>query len=164
VEVGVDAWFGWRHRRLRRMRLRPAFDRVGFGFVAAAFRETHGCDVEPAQLVAMQRSMLSFTKLAIFFATCVARDLCWDDGDGSAPPPLAATLAWHTALACSARTSTVHAYLKPVRPATWLVESVASALRRLAPDVDAHVAAGLSGLPNYDLESGRLAAGDLRVA
>lgn len=163
VEVGVDAWFGWRHRRLARIPLRPAFDRSGFDFVVRAYRETHACDVTPAALVAMQRGMLRFTRLAIFFATSVARDLCWGEGD-DAGPPLAATLAWHTALACSGRSSTVHAYLKPVRPEPWLVNEVAAAMRRLDADVDAHVAARLRDLPDYDLERGGLVEGGRRVA
>jgi hypothetical protein len=164
VEVGIDAWFGWRHPRLGRVRLLPVLDRESYRFASDAYHATHGCDVTPAQLIAMQRGMLRFTRLAIFFATSVARDLCWDECDAGAPAPLHATLAWHAALACSARTSTVHAYLKPVRPAAWLVDSVAAAMRRFTTDVDAHVASRMHQLPDWDLETGLLRDAEARVA
>lgn len=155
IEVGVDVHFVWRHATLRRLRLRPAFDRAGFTFFADAVRSTHAYDVSTAQLTQMQRGMLHFTHAALHFTTTLARDLCWDP-NGSAPENRATAALWHLLTAVSSRRSTIHAWLNPVRPAAWLAADVGAALVTLQHTIDAHVATGLQELPDYNLENGTI--------
>jgi hypothetical protein len=164
VEVGLDVRFCWQHERLRGLRLTPAFTRAGYGFVADAMSSTHSYRVPPAHLVRMQRGMIVFTHAALFFATSLARDVCWEDAGRAALEHPRSVMLWRALSSACSRTSLVHAYLNPVQPAALLIRQVESALQQLVPLADAHIATGLRDLPDYDLETGASPAGDSRTA
>lgn len=157
VEVGVDVALTWQHASLRLLRLRPAFDRDAFSFLAGAVRETHDYEVSTSQLTRMQTGMMRFTHAALHFATSLARDVCWDGHVNAAARRHPGTTAlWCVATAFSPGTSMVNAYLKPVQPAPDLLAATARALDELESAIDGHVASGISELPEYNLENGTI--------
>lgn len=155
-EVGLDAWYGWRHPVLRRLRLRPAFTASDLAFLAHALYDTHGYHVTTGQLVRMQSGALHFTQLALHFAARAARELCWKQGRGDVGAPPGTALVWRIASVLSARDSLVHAYLNPTRPAEWLRVCVDDVMRGFNAEMDGWVVRGIHSLPDYDLEDGTL--------
>jgi hypothetical protein len=155
-EVGLDAWYGWRHPVLRRLRLRPAFAASNLAFLARALHDTHGYHVTTGQLVRMQSGALRFTQLALHFAVRAARELCWKQGRGDVGAPPATALVWRIASVVSARDSLVHAYLNPTRPAAWLRAGVGDVMRGFNAEMDGWVGRGIDTLPDYNLEDGTL--------
>lgn len=164
VEVGVDVQFVWQHATLRALRLRPAFDRDTFTFVADAVRGTHGYPLTTSHLVSMQRGMIHFTHAALHFTTSLARNVCWD-GEAAASGHRSSVLLWRTVTALTSRSSKVHAWLNPVEPPPWLIAETMAALDALPHGIDQHVATRLAHLPDYNLETGTTGGdADLRVA
>lgn len=158
VEVGIDVWFCWQHAALEGLRLRPAFDSAGYGFLAESLSVVNAGVTGP-QLAQMERGLIMFSHAALHFATTVARELCWRD----APPggtPLGSVLLWHTATLFSPRNSVVNAYLNPHVPEPRLVRRVEGALDRFDTMLDESIGDRAATLPNYDLEDGTIATGD----
>jgi hypothetical protein len=153
VEVGLDAWFAWQHPLLTGLTLRPAFDRDGWRFVAAAFRTVCGHDVGPSQLLQMQRGMLRFTHLALHFATAAARALCWSHPADEEVPPLTA-LTWRFVSLLSMSESVVHAYLNPAIPGPQLLAAVEHGMTTATRRLDGCIEHGVDRLADYDLETG----------
>jgi hypothetical protein len=162
VEVGIDVWFCWQHAALHGVRLRPAFDSAGYGFLADAMSVANA-GVTAAQLAQMERGLIIFSHGALHFATTVARELCWRD---AAPghAPLGSALLWHTATLFSPRDSVVNAYLNPHVPEPRLVRRVEAALGRFDSMLDESIADRAATLPNYDLEDGTITGAGQRVA
>ncbi|HSJ31148.1 MAG TPA: zinc dependent phospholipase C family protein [Longimicrobiales bacterium] len=162
VEVGLDVWFCWQHAALRGIRLRPAFDRTAYGFLADTLNSVIDAGVTTEQLTRMERGLIMFSHGALHFATTVARRLSWRD-DLTVTVPLGSALVWHTASRLSPVNSVVNAYLNPHIPEPRLIGRVESALRSFDGMLDAAVADGARSLPDYDLEDGTIRT-DQRVA
>jgi hypothetical protein len=163
VEVGIDVWFCWQHPALAGLRLRPAFDRTGYGFVAEALNAVLHASVTRAQLVQMERGLMMFSHGALHFATTVARRLCWRD-PAPVTVPFGSALLWHTASLLSPRNSVVNAYLTPHVPEPRLVRRVEAALPIFDTMLDASISDRAETLPNYDMEDGTIAGPEQRVA
>ena len=154
VEVGIDVAFCWQHPALNGLRLRPAFDRTGYRFLADTLNTVAQADVTPAHLAQMERGLVMFSHGALHFASTVARQLCWQEGDH--PVPLGSVLLWHTALRLSPRDSLVNAYLLPHVPDPQLVARTENAVRAFETMVDEFVADEAESLPDYNLEDGTI--------
>ena len=154
VEVGLDAWFCWQHPALDGMRLLPAFDAIGYRFLAEALTRGVGYDVNAPQLVRMERGLIRFSHAAVHFARRVARVLCWGDDGPRVPLPSAAL--WHAASRLSPIGTTAHAYLNPHLPDEDLVAGTEAAIRQVHRAFDGYVADGVDRLPDYNLEDGSL--------
>ncbi|HEX6309746.1 MAG TPA: zinc dependent phospholipase C family protein [Longimicrobiales bacterium] len=154
VEVGVDVSFCWQNAALRDVRLRPAFDRTTYGFLARALRPIIDPPVTTAQLVRMEKGLILFSHGALHFATTVARHIWWRDA--SAEIPLPSVLLWHTASRLSPRDSVINAYLTPYIPEPPLVSAVQDAIERYEEMLETVLADDAESLPDYDLETGRV--------
>jgi hypothetical protein len=163
VEVGIDVWFCWQHPLLEGLRLRPAFDRTGYTFLARALNPLLGTTITTAQFTQMERGLIMFSHGALHFATSVARPLSWRDPVVT-PVPFASTLLWHTASLLSPRNTVVNAYLNPHVPAPRLIRRVEAALDGFDAMLDSCIAERARDLPNYDLEDGAITGGVRRVA
>ena len=155
VEVGIDVAFCWQHAALEGLRLQPAFDRTSYRFLADTLNAVVAADVTPARLAQMERGLVMFSHGALHFATSVARQLCWQEGDDRVP--LGSTFLWHTALRLSPRDSLVNAYLSPHLPDPQLMRQIEDAIRTFETLVDGIVAEGADLLPDYNLEDGTIA-------
>ena len=162
VEVGIDVWFCWQHPALQALRLRPAFDRAGYLFLADTLHAVLNANVTPAQLAHMERGLIIFSHGALHFATTVARQLCWRDT--TARVPLGSALLWHTASVFSPHNSVVNAYLTPHVPEPRLIRRVEAALRTFDTMLDASITDDAETLPKYDLEDGTITRTARRVA
>jgi hypothetical protein len=154
VEVGIDVAFCWQHPALEGLRLQPAFDRTSYQFLADTLNAVVATDVTPARLAQMERGLVMFSHGALHFATSVARQLCWQEGDDRVP--LGSTFLWHTALRLSPRDSLVNAYLLPHVPDPQLVTRTENAVRTFEAMVDEMVAENADSLPDYNLEDGTI--------
>lgn len=163
VEVGIDVWFCWQHPALEDLRLRPAFDRPRYGFLADTLNGVLNAGVTTAQLTQMERGLIMFSHGALHFATSVARRLWWRDA-APAHVPLGSALLWHTASLLSPRNSVVNAYLTPHVPQPRLIRRVEAAVERFGTMLDASIADGAETLPNYDMEDGTISVPERRVA
>jgi hypothetical protein len=163
VEVGIDVWFCWQHPALDGLRLRPAFDRNGYGFLVDALNTVLHASVTPAQLAQMERGLIMFSHGALHFATTVARHLCWRD-PAPVPVPLGSAFLWHTASLLSPRNSVVNAYLTPHIPEPRLVRRVEATLPVFDTMLDDSISDRAETLPNYDLEDGTISRAERRVA
>ncbi|HEX6133570.1 MAG TPA: zinc dependent phospholipase C family protein [Longimicrobiales bacterium] len=154
VEVGVDVWFCWQHAALSGVRLRPAFDRTTYQFLARALNPVLDTPLTTAQLARMEKGLILFSHGALHFATSIARHIWWRDA--VAEIPLASSALWHTASRLSPRDSVVNAYLTPHVPEPRLVRAVQSALVSYEDMMDGVVADDAESLPDYNLEDGRI--------
>lgn len=155
VEVGIDVAFCWQHAALDGLRLQPAFDRISYRFLADTLNAVVAADVTPARLAQMERGLVMFSHGALHFATSVARQLCWQEGDDRVP--LGSAFLWHTALRLSPRDSLVNAYLLPHVPDPQLVTRTENAVRTFEAMLDEFVADKAESLPDYNLEDGTIA-------
>lgn len=162
VEVGLDVWFCWQHPALRGVKLRPAFDRTGYRFLADQLNSVIDAGVTAEQLTRMERGLMMFSHAALHFATTVARRLSWRD-DVAVTVPFGSALLWHTASRLSPGNSVVSAYLNPRVPEPRLIRRVENELRIFDGMLDSAIADGAVSLPDYDLEDGTIRA-DQRVA
>jgi hypothetical protein len=159
VEVGLDVRLCCVDPALEGVRLRRAFDREGYRFLARVLTDHVGVTVDGAQLARMERGLVLFSHAALDFARGGARVLCWSE---SAPrPALPAAVVWHAATRLSPRTSMVHAYLNPRVPDAALLGAVDRAIERVHADFAACERRGVDNLPSWNLEDGSV-AGDAR--
>lgn len=155
VEVGIDVAFCWQNPALVGLRLQPAFDRTSYRFLADTLNAVIAADVTPTRLAQMERGLVMFSHGALHFATSVARQLCWREGDDRVP--LGSAFLWHTALRLSPRDSLVNAYLMPHVPDPQLVTRTENAVRNFEKMLDEFLADKAELLPDYNLEDGTIA-------
>jgi hypothetical protein len=156
VEVGLDAWFAWRHPRLHSLTLAPALRRRDWLFVTEAYAAVHGHHVTATQLLQMQRGLVRFTRLAVHFATVAARHLCWNEPAAADQVPAATALLWWVATLLSSPHTVAHAYLNPVPPAADLVDRVGNGMNASIAAMHRYRHEGIAALPDYNLETGSL--------
>jgi hypothetical protein len=154
VEVGLDVWFCCGDDVLDGLRLRPAFDRNGYMFLARTLDPLLDVEVTAAQLAKMERGLILFSHAALDFARGGARRLSW--GVEGPQPSVMASAVWHTATRFSRRESVVHAYLNPRVPEPALVQRVAHAIAQVHDSFHAYWRTGLDRLPSWNLEDGSL--------
>jgi hypothetical protein len=154
VESGLDAVYARRHPALRSLRLGGVFDDLSIGFLEAAYRRVYGAGlVDREVLLRSHRTAVRRAAQGLALAGFVARGLPTDRiaRAGSARPGTP-DRGFRTVLG---RRSRAMALLLPLPPPAWLLRAVDGILRAFLPAFLDAVDAGLVGLGNPNLDTGR---------
>lgn len=156
IEMGVDAWYADRAPGVRRRRLGTAFGPGEMGFLIRAYASTYGVAIaaehfERSHRCATRRVGQALASLRLISALM----------RGGAAPILP-TVRWalRTAYHSGPLRSAPLAYLNPVLPRPWLVEAVDGALADLTGAFMDHYRSGAAHVPDVNLDTGRLLAGE----
>jgi hypothetical protein len=153
VEIGLDAWFVGSSPGARRLRIRHAFDDRRIRFLQDALAATYPFDFPTRRLLRAHRKVTRFFGPYLALAGLIANELSATDRRGWL------RLAHVRALGGRVLDpgSQAAGFLVPVVPAADLLTRVHGALERFHGALESHVSHGLEHLPDYDLETGRIA-------
>jgi hypothetical protein len=161
VEVGLDAHYSALNPHLKRRILGPAFDQRSVAYLASAYRETYGFEVDPQLALATHLSTLRMSLQALTSIGVMGQLLSIQGSTGS-PVSAVGSARWllHRAL------SVVHygfqiesmllAYLNPVRASRWLVDRVDEVIQGFPRAFFELFEGGLERYPDYNLDTGRV--------
>jgi hypothetical protein len=149
VEAGLDAVFALRRPALRRRPPEPVFDGDSIGYLAAAYRETHGVSLEHASLLRAHRGAARRAAQGLILAGLTS--------------PL---VSGRPGLRTGERESRLRrrfsaswlaiAYLLPVKPPRWLLAWAGRVARSFPRILSEAWRSGLDSLENRNLDTGAL--------
>lgn len=159
IEVGLDALFSERNPELRDRRTTAVFDRRGVRFLAGAYREVYGLEIDGSLLLASHHAAVRMSNHALAAIGVL--------GSALASAPESGTLRsgrWILEQALSAvrdglgRESMILAFLNLAPPSSWLVREVEALVESFAERFETYFGPGLDELPNFNLDTGRIQA------
>jgi hypothetical protein len=149
VEAGLDAVYAARHPELRGGPSAAAFDEGSIGYLARAYGDTHGIELDPSALLRAHRAAMRRAAQGLALAALTARvvaarpTLRTGQGEGRLRRRIAAS-------------SLALAYLLPVTPPLWLLAAVRSVARAFPRTLTEACRSGAAQLENRNLDTGCL--------
>ncbi len=159
VETGLDAFYSHLFPDIRRRKMAPVFDGASIRFLVDAFRRTYGLDFDAPLLMASHLAAVRMSVQALISIGVMGTAL----SEGPVSPPFAGA-RWVLEGILSLlrgglrKDSLLLAYLNPVPPTPWLVEEVGKVVEGFADCFFLHYDSGLTGLENYNLDTGNVEA------
>lgn len=156
VELGLEGRFS-RKRRVPPAVLREVLDDNDLQPLAAAIRTALHLDLDTTQLRTAQRAIVNCSPFCEQLAAVLATDLRRGRAHRNTDDFLRLPGVRRVASSLLARTSLLVGFLNPVCPPDWLMQSVQAEVAGFPASFEQLVAAGLDGVPNFDLDTGSLA-------
>lgn len=157
IEVGLDAHFSERHPGLRDRRTTAVFDRRGVRFLAAAYREVYGLEIDGPLLLASHLAAVRMSNHALAAIGVLGSALTSAPRSGA---PRGGRRVLERALAAVreglGQESMVLAFLNLAPPSPWLVRAVESVVESFPDRFASYLGPGLGDLPNFNLDTGRI--------
>ncbi len=155
IEIGLDCWYAYSFPEASAIRLRPAFDEAGIGFLERAYARTYGVAIPRTSFLGSHRA--SGRRAGQSLATLRIIGGLMEGHECSLTLPGARSLL-RAAYRSSALRGVSLAYLNPVRPAAWLIDGVTHAIPRYVESFMAEYESEAAGLDDWNLDTGRLLA------
>ncbi len=150
VEVGLDIVVRSRHPATSPPPARPFFDERSIGWVGDALASTYGVRWSEGVLAAWHRTAVVRTRRWPLALALLARG----GGEWRARRRPFSGSVLRGLAALPSRGTPVRGFLRPRRPPEWVVAEFDQAVERVLAQVQELTTAGLTDLPNRNLESG----------
>lgn len=163
LEVGLDARYSYRHPELRRFRPEPVFDGSSVGWLAAAYRETYGLEIDRDLFLTSHHAATRMGRRALI--TIGGLGTALHDG---MPRAAVAGGRWVLEQALRATLDALGTeiwmliFLNPVPAEGWLVEAADGVVEGFADRFREVYRGGLDDLPDYNLDSGEVEGAEPR--
>jgi hypothetical protein len=149
VEAGLDALYASRAPGLRSSAPAPSFSERSIRYLAAAYHDVYGIELESARLLRAHRGAVRRAGQGLVLAALTSRTL-------SDRPALRTGAGEGWLRKRLAGSSLATAYVFPVRPPQWLLAAVRAALRPIPRLLTESWILGLAWLENRNLDTGSL--------
>ncbi len=160
VEAGLDAYWAGRCPELRHTPMSPVFDGHSIRFLADAYAATYRATFPRTLLLRSHRLAAVQVRQGLALSAWshrALRTVCGRPLAQQLPGPASGLTRMCRALGHRSRAL---AFLLPVRPSEWLATAAEDVVGALPDLVLKELATGLSGVENWNLDSGRLERAD----